>query len=126
MYKGRMPLTFKKFQDKCLRYTFDKYGKPKHTRYFRKLFIRFSNELLDIYGLDLKKCNNEKCGITHWHNLPLIYVGELHHVNGITNDSRPSNLKFYCSNCHTLTKNYKGRIRKTEQFLEKQYNFKFI
>ena len=62
------------------------------------------------------KC--ECCGITEWNGKPIAL--QLHHINGIHNDNRLSNLQLLCPNCHSQTENFgtKGRgtsiIRKAE------------
>lgn len=56
-------------------------------------------------GLKENRC--EKCGITEWMREPLIM--QLHHINGINNDHRLSNLQMLCPNCHSQTENYAGR-----------------
>lgn len=67
-------------------------------------------------GLKEYKC--ECCGITEWNNKPIAL--QLHHINGIHNDNRLSNLQLLCPNCHSQTDNFasKGRgtaiIRKAE------------
>lgn len=68
-------------------------------------------------GLKEYKC--ECCGITEWNNKPISL--QLHHVNGINNDNRLSNLQLLCPNCHSQTDNFgrtKGRgtsiIRKAD------------
>jgi Zn finger protein HypA/HybF involved in hydrogenase expression len=67
-------------------------------------------------GLKEYKC--ECCGITEWNGKPIAL--QLHHINGIHNDNRLSNLQLLCPNCHSQTENFgtKGRgtsiIRKAE------------
>lgn len=67
-------------------------------------------------GIKEYKC--ECCGITEWNNKPISL--QLHHINGIHNDNRLSNLQLLCPNCHSQTDNFgtKGRgtaiIRKAE------------
>ena len=67
-------------------------------------------------GLKEYKC--ECCGISEWNGKPLTL--QLHHINGIHNDNRLSNLQLLCPNCHSQTENFgtKGRgtviIRKAE------------
>jgi|SRR3989344_6380694 len=36
---------------------------------------------------------------------------ELDHINGDRHDNRLINLRVLCPNCHSLTKNYRGRVR---------------
>lgn len=67
-------------------------------------------------GLKEYKC--ECCGITEWNGKPISL--QLHHINGINNDNRLSNLQLLCPNCHSQTENFatKGKgssiIRKAE------------
>lgn len=69
-------------------------------------------------GFKEYKC--ECCGITEWMNKPIEL--QIHHLNGISNDNRLSNLQLLCPNCHSATDNYrtkgKGRIikRKADTF----------
>lgn len=67
-------------------------------------------------GLKEYKC--ECCGISEWNGK---YISlQLHHINGIHNDNRLSNLQLLCPNCHSQTENFgtKGKgtaiIRKAE------------
>lgn len=67
-------------------------------------------------GLKENKC--ECCGINKWNNKSIAL--QLHHINGIHNDNRLSNLQLLCPNCHSQTENFgtKGKgtaiIRKAE------------
>lgn len=67
-------------------------------------------------GLKEYKC--ECCGISEWQGKPISL--QLHHINGINNDHRLSNLQLLCPNCHSQTENFgtKGKgtaiIRKAE------------
>jgi len=56
-------------------------------------------------GIKQHQC--EHCGLTVWCGQPIPL--ELHHINGINNDHRPSNLHLLCPNCHALTVNYRGK-----------------
>ena len=53
-------------------------------------------------GLKEYKC--ECCGITEWNGKPIAL--QLHHINGIHNDNRLSNLQLLCPNCHSQTENF--------------------
>lgn len=58
-------------------------------------------------GIKEYKC--ECCGISEWQGKPITL--QLHHINGIHNDNRLSNLQILCPNCHSQTENFgiKGR-----------------
>lgn len=60
-------------------------------------------------GLKEYKC--ECCGISEWNGKPLAL--QLHHINGIHNDNRLSNLQLLCPNCHSQTENFGTRGRGT-------------
>lgn len=60
-------------------------------------------------GLKEYKC--EYCGISEWNGKPLTL--QLHHINGIHNDNRLSNLQLLCPNCHSQTENFGTRGRGT-------------
>ena len=53
-------------------------------------------------GFKEYKC--ECCGLTEWMNKPISL--QLHHLNGIHNDNRLSNLQLLCPNCHSQTNNF--------------------
>lgn len=63
-------------------------------------------------GLKEYKC--EICGLSEWQGKPISL--QLHHLNGINNDNRLSNLQLLCPNCHSQTENFgtkgKGRVLK--------------
>ena len=56
-------------------------------------------------GIKEHKC--ECCNRTEWLGKPIKL--ELHHVNGIKDDLRISNLQILCPNCHAFTDHYRGR-----------------
>lgn len=56
-------------------------------------------------GLKEEKC--EVCGIKTWQDKPITL--ELHHVNGDHYDNRLENLQILCPNCHSQTKNFRGK-----------------
>lgn len=74
-------------------------------------------ERLVAEGIKEYKC--EICGLSEWLDKPISL--QLHHLNGIHNDNRLSNLQLLCPNCHSQTENFgtkgKGRVitRKCEQ-----------
>jgi len=47
-----------------------------------------------------------------WRGQKLIL--QLHHLNGDNLDNREENLQVLCPNCHSLTENWAGRIRKVK------------
>lgn len=47
------------------------------------------------------------CNLTTWLDKPIPL--ELHHINGVRNDHRLSNLEVLCPNCHALTDNYRAK-----------------
>ena len=53
-------------------------------------------------GIKDYKC--ECCGISEWMDKPISL--QLHHLNGIHNDNRLSNLQLLCPNCHSQTENF--------------------
>ena len=56
-------------------------------------------------GIKEYKC--ECCGISEWQGKPITL--QLHHLNGIHNDNRLSNLQLLCPNCHSQTENFGTR-----------------
>ena len=69
-------------------------------------------------GLKEYKC--EICGITEWNNKPISL--QLHHINGINNDNRLSNLQLLCPNCHSQTENFGGTKGKGTSIIRKANN----
>jgi hypothetical protein len=47
---------------------------------------------------------------------------ELEHINRITNDARPENLKSLCPCCHQQTDGYKNRKTPITEYVEKLKN----
>jgi len=86
-----------------------------------KFILNFKNKLLSgdtIYKSSLRaymilsrdyKCN--RCGISNWqgHHIPL----ECHHIDGVFSHNNDDNLELLCPNCHSITHNYRGRNRST-------------
>ena len=99
------------------------YGKNNSTLTLDQILTKDSEynrtklkERLIKEGLKEYKC--ECCGISEWNGK---YISlQLHHINGIHNDNRLSNLQLLCPNCHSQTENFgtKGKgtaiIRKAE------------
>ena len=64
-----------------------------------------------LFAAGLKPQYCENCGWaerTKDGYLPL----ELDHINGDRHDNRLENLRILCPNCHSLTANHRGRLRK--------------
>lgn len=59
------------------------------------------------YGFE-HKCSI--CSISDWLNKELVL--QIDHINGVSYDNRPINLRFLCPNCHTQTNNYGFRGNK--------------
>jgi len=55
-----------------------------------------------------KICGNDGT----WNGVKLTL--EIDHINGIRADDRKSNLRFLCPNCHSQTKNYRSKNRKSK------------
>lgn len=51
------------------------------------------------------KCN--RCGIEKWNNNKI--VKELNHIDGNRFNHKLDNLELLCPNCHSQTKNYRGK-----------------
>lgn len=67
-----------------------------------------------LFTVGLKPQYCEKCGWakrTVDNYLPL----ELDHINGDRHDNRIENLRVLCPNCHSLTKNHRGRKGRKEK-----------
>lgn len=60
-------------------------------------------------GIRSRECTD--CGLTEWRGNPIPL--ELDHINGVSNDHRPENVRFLCPNCHALTPTWRGRNQKT-------------
>lgn len=64
--------------------------------------------LIDENIIDYK-C--QKCGLEgEWQGEKLSLI--LDHINGISNDNRPNNIRFLCPNCNSQTPTFAGRNKK--------------
>ena len=58
----------------------------------------------------------ESCGNPgRWRGLHLVL--EVDHINGLSYDNRPENLRFMCPNCHSQTENYAGRCKRVSEWV---------
>lgn len=55
----------------------------------------------------LKNAICEACLRETWNQQPIPL--ELHHLNGVRNDNRITNIQLLCPNCHAQTDNYRGK-----------------
>lgn len=54
-----------------------------------------------------RKNECEQCGLTEWCGKKIVL--QIHHINGIRNDNRETNLQILCPNCHSQTDNWAGK-----------------
>jgi 5-methylcytosine-specific restriction endonuclease McrA len=108
-------MNYEQFKEKYLieGYT-DRKGNPKHTRFIKHLIYKFNNRLKEEFGFDIFICQH--CNINEWNGRPIIM--ELDHINRITNDSRITNLRPLCPNCHQQTLGYKNRKVEIEEYVK--------
>ncbi len=50
------------------------------------------------------------CGISSWNGKELVL--QIDHIDGVSDNNAPSNLRFLCPNCHTQTDTFAARNRK--------------
>ena len=67
--------------------------------------IKSANALNALVALRGNQCEN--CKLTKWQNQDITL--EIHHIDGDRLNNVLSNLQLLCPNCHSLTKNYKGK-----------------
>lgn len=60
-----------------------------------------------LFNGDVKYKVCEICGIEEWQNQVIIF--ELHHVDGDATNNEIQNLQILCPNCHSQTKNFRGK-----------------
>lgn len=73
-----------------------------------------------------EKVFSHKCSLcenTQWQNLPIPL--ELHHKDGNKNNNNLENLCLLCSNCHSLTDNFRGKKNKKKNKKERKKKAKF-
>lgn len=83
----------------------------KHS--FEEIFCRNSKVRPKHFKKILEKiieCRCQICEIENWLGKELVL--EVDHINGIGDDNRIENLRFLCPNCHSQTKNFRGRALK--------------
>ena len=67
--------------------------------------IKSASALNALVALRGNQCEN--CKLTKWQNQDITL--EVHHIDGDRLNNVLSNLQLLCPNCHSLTKNYKGK-----------------
>ena len=77
-------------------------------------YVSSSRVRILLFKLKLKKQQCECCGITNWQGKHITF--ELHHINGVGSDHRLDNLTILCPNCHSITKNYRGKNIKKQPY----------
>ena len=119
-------MTYQQFKDIVLVENLtDKWGKPKHTRFYKRYFYKFRKQLIKDFGkrLDLLYCSEPTCD---FHNDYMFdgkaTVMELEHINRETNDSRPENLKSLCALHHQQTLGYKNRKTPITEYVKELEN----
>jgi len=65
---------------------------------------------LRLIQANMKKHKCENCNRTKWLKQPVPL--ELHHIDGDTKNNVIENLQLLCPNCHTFTKNYRGKKKR--------------
>lgn len=71
--------------------------------------IKSANALNALVALRGHQCEN--CKLTKWENQDITL--EVHHIDGDRLNNVLNNLQLLCPNCHSLTKNYKGKNNNT-------------
>ena len=86
-------------------------AKAKRRATFRAKF-KFEDLSLPIKKARLReeigRC--EVCGIDEWRGEKITL--EVHHIDGDRSNNTKDNLQVLCPNCHSLTDNWRGRIKK--------------
>lgn len=95
----------------CSTEHFNRKVNPKRQNYTLDEILVENSTYTSIASLKRRLINEGKleykcasCGINSWLGNPLSL--QLHHINGVNNDHRLSNLKFLCPNCHSQTETY--------------------
>lgn len=60
-----------------------------------------------------KEYRCEVCGIAEWNGKPLTL--QLHHIDGDHLNNSLDNLQVICPNCHSQTKNFRGKANRTQK-----------
>lgn len=82
--------------------------------------LRTNPAILKKYLSTTRGYKCELCNLTIWQNNPLVL--ELDHINGDSDNCRPSNIRLLCPNCHSQTKTFgfKGKMKKSKRCLYKR------
>lgn len=60
-----------------------------------------------LFEENIKEPKCEECSLSSWQNKRISF--ELHHIDGNGKNHLLSNLKILCPNCHSQTKNFRGK-----------------
>ena len=93
----------------------DSKGRSKHTRYVKRVFYTFANQLREEFKFDIFTCS--ECGCTEHNGRPVVM--EMDHLNRNTSDSRIENLSMKCPNCHSQTLGFRNRKITIEEYVYK-------
>jgi len=85
--------------------------KYSNDQLFSKNFLSKVDVKIRIIRENLIPYECKVCKINSWNGKEIIL--ELHHKNGNECDNRLENLEFLCPNCHSQTKNFRGKNKLT-------------
>ena len=71
-----------------------------------------------LYKEGYKKKQCEKCNIVEWQGIEICF--ELHHKDGNKKNNELENLEILCPNCHSQTKNFRGRNASVAELVDAQ------
>ena len=91
-------------------------SEPNYKEIFKEGSRYKNNTRVKMYAIRIGIIKELICGIcgvgNTWNGRELVL--QLDHVNGVNDDHRPENLRLLCPNCHSQTKTFSGRNRKSK------------